>query len=301
MTVAAGVASFVGAAALVPVLGLEFIPQQDRGRFILYVHFPAGVGLSETSRRSLTFEREALAVEDVTGVQCVVGDNNDPRRVRCNILCRPKTERTRTLQDIKEDVRQVAARLAQASVSIMDVSVLEGTGDYPPIQMQIRGPDLDVLYRHAERIAEELRAVPGTSDVRIDHSAGLPELAVQIDRDRARDRGLSAADLALQTRLALHGEVAGRARAGRRNIDIRVMLAESFRRNPDALGELLVYRQPRTGPLGRCGRDPTSSRTGDHLSPGTPAADLGQCAGGRSALGRRGTRSPRPFRSHRLG
>lgn len=263
VTLLIGLAAFAGGVSLVPVLGFEFIPAADRGRFIVNVTFPSGASLNEVSRRSLRFERAALGVEDVRAIQCVVGEDNDARRVRCNVLCTPKVERERTLQDIKDDVRRLLVRVPQATYAISDPPVLEGLGgDYPPVMIQIRGPDLDRLREHAERIGRELEQVPGTSDVDVRFRPGLPELAVRVDRDRARDRGLSVADVALQTRLALHGEVAGTVRRGRRNLDIRVMLEESVRRDPDALGEILVWGpeggvplrdvsdiEPRTGPV----------------------------------------------------
>ena len=242
ITISLGLSAFAGGVALIPVLGSEFVPVSDRGRFIVNMRFPPGASLAEAGRRALVFEREVLDVEDVIGIQCVVGDNNDARRVRCNVLCTQKTERTRTMQDIKDDVRVLLARVPQAVFAISNVPQLEGLGgDYPPIMVQVRGPDLEQLRVHAERIAQEINEVEGTSDVDLRFSPGLPELAVRVDRDRARHRGLTVYDVALQTRLALHGDVASTIRRGRRNIDIRVMLNEAFRRDPDALADLQVW------------------------------------------------------------
>ena len=204
-----------------------------------------------------------LDLDEVRAIQCEVGHDDDVRNVRCNVMCTPKTERTETLENLKEQVRQVLERVPQATFAVSNVPILEGLGDYPPIMLQVRGPDLDQLQEHAERIAEELEQIPGTSDVDVRHTPGMPELAVRLDRDRVRERGLSARDVALQTRLALHGEVAGKVRRERRNVEIRVMLSEAFRHDPDALEEMLIWGpegpvplgdigevEPRTGPVG---------------------------------------------------
>jgi Cu/Ag efflux pump CusA len=114
--------------------------------------------------------------------------------------------------------------------------------------MQIRGPDLEALQQKADQIARTMAQVPGTSDVQVQYSPGLPELAVILDRDRLRDRGLGVRLAAFQARLALHGAVAGRVREGRRSVDLRVMLHETARRRPDHLadcsGGLVHGRQP---------------------------------------------------------
>ena len=54
-------------------------------------------------------------------------------------------------------------------------------GDFPPILMQVVGPDFEVLRREARFVAEVLRSVGGTADVAITDTPGMPELQIKVD------------------------------------------------------------------------------------------------------------------------
>ena len=59
--------------------------------------------------------------------------------------------------------------------------------------VRVTGPDLATIRQEAERIAQILRDIPGTADVRVDFNPPKPELAIEVDRARAKDLGVSAA------------------------------------------------------------------------------------------------------------
>jgi HAE1 family hydrophobic/amphiphilic exporter-1 len=109
--------------------------------------------------------------------------------------------------------------------------------------MRVVGPDLKELDRHAQFIAETLRKNAGTTDVRIESNPPKPELAIDIDRTRASDLGLPAAQIATQMRLAIQGEVAAKLREGKDETDIRVRLSERDRSNPDRIGAMDLFSQ----------------------------------------------------------
>ncbi|MBN2359159.1 MAG: efflux RND transporter permease subunit [Deltaproteobacteria bacterium] len=223
-------------------LGTELLPAYDEGQFFVNIDFPPGTSLDEASRRSIAAERGIAQHPDVIAVNATVGYKDQVRKVHYRVRCRPKTERDKTLTDIKDDIRPFLDALPQAIYAIADPVILEGVGDYPPIMMQILGPDVAVLQRHAHFIAQRMRQIEGIRDLEVRDSPGLPEIALDIDRDRARDQGMAASDIALQSRLALHGELAGKmATDSADDVDVRVALAEDYRRDPERLKQLRIY------------------------------------------------------------
>jgi len=118
-------------------------------------------------------------------------------------------------------------------VSISDPPAIEGLGDFFPIMVRITGPDLKVLNEQGKWIAETLRQIPGTVDIKIESNPPKPELAIAVDRTRAADLGLSAGQIATQLRLAIDGEVPAKLREGKDETDIRVRLSERDRKDPD--------------------------------------------------------------------
>jgi multidrug efflux pump subunit AcrB len=74
-----------------------------------------------------------------------------------------------------------------------------------PIDLQIVGPNLDGNRVLAERMADEVRHIPGAADVRIQQPFDLPKMTVDVDRTRAQSIGLTQKDVATSLLLALSG------------------------------------------------------------------------------------------------
>src|SRR5690606_4541148 len=60
-----------------------------------------------------------------------------------------------------------------------------------PIDIQVKGPSLDVIRPVAERIREQVAQVPNTTDVRIKQGKSYPELHVNVDRTKAAYYGIT--------------------------------------------------------------------------------------------------------------
>jgi multidrug efflux pump subunit AcrB len=75
------------------------------------------------------------------------------------------------------------------------VSQILNFGAPAPIDLQIRGNDLNADFAYANKLLTEIRHVTGVADARIQQSANLPTLDVNIDRTRAQYTGVTAADV----------------------------------------------------------------------------------------------------------
>ncbi|MCK6530938.1 efflux RND transporter permease subunit [Myxococcota bacterium] len=246
--VIAALALFLGSVGVAARLGSDFIGSEDRGQIVVEMEFPSGTSLATTSDRSGVAEAEVAGLPGVTTVYAVLGPREDVRRAEWRVLLVDKNEREHGLDWYKERVREALARVPQAKVSVSDPPVLEGLGNWPPILMQVVGREFDVLSAEAAHVAGVLRSIPGTADVKVNDNPGRPELLLRVDRDVASNLGLPAGAVAAQVRLASHGDVAGRLRQGRDEVDIRVRLPEPERGSADALSRLWV-QGPR-GPVG---------------------------------------------------
>ena len=69
------------------------------------------------------------------------------------------------------------------------VSQILNFGAPAPIDLQIRGRDLEGNFEYASRLVREIRRVPGVADVRIQQSRASPVFKVDVDRTRAQELG----------------------------------------------------------------------------------------------------------------
>jgi multidrug efflux pump subunit AcrB len=65
-----------------------------------------------------------------------------------------------------------------------------------PIDIEIRGANLDGNFVHANKLLAKIRRIPGVADARIQQSARSPTFNVDVDRTRAQYVGLTERDVA---------------------------------------------------------------------------------------------------------
>lgn len=145
-------------------------------------------------------------------------------------------------------------------VEKMSFSLSHGGPAGNPIEIQLIGPDFDVLKRAAVELKAEIASYPGTYDVADDFNPGKEEKKLKA-RDGARPLGISLQDIARQVRQAFYGEEAVRIQRGREDIKVMVRYAEPERRSLAGMEELRIRtREGGRNPPG--GGGPSRSRAG---------------------------------------
>ncbi|MEQ1570045.1 MAG: efflux RND transporter permease subunit, partial [Myxococcota bacterium] len=236
-TVAMSVAMLVGSIGLAATLRTEFVPQEDKGDFFADLKLPVGTSLRDTSAAARAVEQDVLKMPGVRTVYTVVGheDRDEVARLRVQLL--DKSERA-PQAEFKQQVRDRIAAVPSATAQLSVPGMIEGLGDWPPLMVILQGADLDELDRQAERVAEILRGLDGTEDVKVSTSPGRPELHVRVDRAVAADRGVPAGLVVMTARQLVDGNVVGTLRDGGEDAEIRVRADERFRSDSTAIASL---------------------------------------------------------------
>jgi multidrug efflux pump subunit AcrB len=223
------------------------VAAEDRSQFVVEAELPAGTALAETSRLSSQAEAEFLKNREVTVLASTVGVDGEPNKIRWRIVTTPKTQRTATLADLKSAGRNAAQTIPGARVTATDPPFVEGAATEAPIMINVRGEEFPQIEAAASTIEKILKRTPGVSDIQVRYSPGRPELEVEVDRQRAADRGLSVAEVAMGLRTAMEGDDSGNLRSGGDEIPIRVELDESYRGDAESLKHLTL--QTSRGPV----------------------------------------------------
>jgi multidrug efflux pump subunit AcrB len=120
---------------------------------------------------------------------------------------------------------EFARRLREATGPIPDAVELTFSSELfsagSPIDIELRGRDVEALGAVAGALREELAAYPGVRDVRDSFREGKRELELRL-RPGAETLGLSVADLGRQVRQAFYGEEV--QRLARNGEDVKVMV-----------------------------------------------------------------------------
>ena len=146
-----------------------------------------------------------------------------------------------SLVEVRERVRAALAQLPRPAVAAVREIAAPSDARATGAVGTIRGLDRAELERLADALVAALAAA-GVKDVARDPPPGVPELAVAVDRGRAAELGVTAAELATTLRAAAGGAELGRVTANARERSIVFglpdaplpeLLARVFVRAPD--------------------------------------------------------------------
>ena len=225
--VAGSLAFVVVSFLLAPFLGRNFFPQVDGGQILLHVRAPVGMRIEETAARFADVEKairkvippaEVAAVVDNIGTYLsaintiynntgTIGESDGDIQISLNEGHAPTADYVKRLRD------ELPRRFPGMSFSFLPadiVSQILNFGAPAPIDLQVRGNDLAADYAYANKLLAQIRPITGVADARIQQSAALPTLDVNIDRTRAQYTGVTAADVtnSLVVNLASSSQVA---------------------------------------------------------------------------------------------
>jgi HAE1 family hydrophobic/amphiphilic exporter-1 len=110
----------------------------------------------------------------------------------------------------------------------------------PPIEVLIKGYNLEQLRRISTSLYEKIAEIPGLKDVQSSVRPGFPELVVEFDRMRLSHYGMNAFDVASLIKNKIEGFVATKYKEKDKRIDIRVYLRDEQRKRAENIKNLII-------------------------------------------------------------
>jgi HAE1 family hydrophobic/amphiphilic exporter-1 len=236
--------ALVATLALVPSLGLDLIPQLAQGRFDMTVTLPPGTPLAETDK--IVNEVSARHAKD-PGVESIYGVAGAGTRLDANptesgeniarLSIALKDGGSKAIEAAEIERLRAGMTRADASVKFARPELFSFSA---PLEVEIRGYDLDALAQGGQRLATLMKASPRFADIKSTVEGGYPEIQVRFDQDRAAALGLTTRDIADRLVRKVKGEVATRYDFRDRKIDVLVRARASDRGSVDDIKNLVV-------------------------------------------------------------
>jgi len=232
--------------ALVPLgfIGSEFIAVADRGEFALTIELPPGSTLENTNAITQQVERIISQMPEVKKMFVNVGTSSDGflaqgsnNLAELNIALVPKGERKRTTDEVAADIKARVAAIPGVKVRANPIGIF-GTANQTPIQLVVSGPTYNDARTAAVTLADVVRKIPGTADVRLSSEEGKPETRVEIDRQRMAALGLTVAEVGQTLRVAFNGDDDSKFRDGENEYTIRILFDQLDRARTADIGNV---------------------------------------------------------------
>ena len=212
----------VSAGLLVPWLGENFFPVSDNGQFILHLRAKTGTRIEETARLADLVEtaiRREIPAGELDNIIDNIGlpySTINYMYSRSGFIGAADADVLVTLKPghrpTADHVRALRARLPQEFPGVTFyfvpadiVTQILNFGLPAPIDVQIEGNDIEGNRQVANRLLDDLRRVPGLTDLRIQQNFDTPNLRVTVDRVKAAGAGFTPRDVANSVLLSLAG------------------------------------------------------------------------------------------------
>ncbi|EHU3334042.1 efflux RND transporter permease subunit [Acinetobacter baumannii] len=259
VVVTAAVSILILTSAIATRVGSEFAPQLSEGDFALQLMRAPSTGIEESLKIQENVEKQLLkafpeikAIFARTGTAEVATDVMPPNISDGIVLLKPHDQwpnpketidelRTRMLQF----VNQIPGNNSEFSqpIELRFNELISGVRS--DIGVKVFGDDMQVLNQEAEKIAQQLRSIPGASEVKVEQTDGLPLLNVDVNHALAAQYGLSVKSIQDIVAASIGGQSVGQILQGDRRFDFVIRLQENMR-TPQQLAQLPI-RLPNGG------------------------------------------------------
>jgi hydrophobic/amphiphilic exporter-1 (mainly G- bacteria), HAE1 family len=194
-TVLIAVLSLVGALALVPKVGSEFMPETDQGFTNANVQLPPGGTLAYADSKARRAEEVLKGVKDIEMVKTDVSAKN----ISIAVKLTDRKKRSRTQKQIEQEIREKINVIPGLEVQI---------GWNRPIYVALLGNNDDELNRIMNALRDKVLKIPGITDLELSTKPGTPAISVRL-KPEAAALGITHAQLAGVLRTMVSGEEAG--------------------------------------------------------------------------------------------
>lgn len=244
-----GAALLAGALTLYPMMGKDFLPAFNEETALVAMTAAPGTSLKQVNEISDVADRLLLAIPEVRKVGRRVGraergDHVVPvSTVEFDIDFETETSgrtRAEVLENIRQTMRTIPGTFSALSGPLADRIGHMLSGVSAKVAIKVFGPDLNEIRRIGTQIQQIAIAIPGFEDARVEQQAPIPQLRIEIDRERALAYGITPGTLNDQLATFIGGEQVAELYEDQRPIDLVVRLPESWRESPKRLEELYI-------------------------------------------------------------
>ncbi|MGE9294736.1 MAG: efflux RND transporter permease subunit, partial [Puniceicoccales bacterium] len=153
---------------------------------------------------------------------------------------RPRDE---VLNEIRATMRTVPGTFSAMSTPLADRIGHMLSGVSAKVAVKVYGPDLDTLRKLGVEIADIARSIPGLEEARVEQQAPIPQLRIEVDRQRALAYGVTPGELNAQLSTLIGGEAVAEVYEGQRVFDLVVRLPKEWREEPGRLERMYIDTQ----------------------------------------------------------
>jgi len=242
----------LGALALVPRLGTEFMPPLNEGSLLFMPSFVPATSLTEVKRAMALQDQIIQSFPEVASAVGKLGRSDtatDPaptEMIETTILLKPESKwragmtREKLIDEMTSRLRQVPGSIPGFLQPIESRVLMISTGIRSQLGVKILGANAELLQAAALDVQKIVQTIPGATAVTPSRIQGKPYMEVTLNRDAMGACGMRAQDVMDVIETGLGGKNISTVIEGRNRYPIHLRLQHSERDDLTRLKDLLV-------------------------------------------------------------
>lgn len=227
---------------LVPGLGFELLPAMDQGNISVSIELPEGVNLDQTAAVVKEVNERCAKYDEIAHIVSNIGStgfDTGTNIAAADIRLKDKKERSLSNLDLVNLLTAELADIPNAVIKVSDQGGMMAMGG-SEVSFYLQGQDQDVLEELKFDVMDQIRDIPGLTNVDSSSRPGTSELTLYPKRDRLAAIGATVYDVAVAMRSSIEGMVTTSYREAGNQYDIRLVLPDEDVNHPDKIMNLSV-------------------------------------------------------------
>lgn len=228
-----------------PRLSSELIPEVHQGTLYVNLTFPVGTPVEKNDEISQIISEKINRLDGVQSISYYSGATKDEvsqKEVgehigKITVVLKETSNIKRMEERLMDNIRQILSAFTDLDYNISRPLLFTMK---PPIEVMIKGYNLELLQRINGEVYDRIAAINGLKDVQSSIQPGYPELVVEFDRMKLSHYGMNSFDVATLIKNKIEGYVATRYKEKDKRVDIRVYLKDDQRQRAENIKNLII-------------------------------------------------------------
>jgi CzcA family heavy metal efflux pump len=226
----------------------DFLPPFNEGVAQLNVILPPGTSLRKSNEISEIVVQRLMRIEGVEAFSRRTGraelDEHAEGVNVTELIISFDAESALSREEVLDEIRHAMSDIPGIVISVeQPIAHLIShmlSGVKAQVGIKIYGDDLNILRAKAREMAAAMEQVEGVKDLLVEPQIEIPQLRIELDRDKLELYGLRPASINEMIATAMNGEVVSEVLLGQRTFDLLVRMDEQYRENFEALRRLSI-------------------------------------------------------------
>lgn len=235
----------VGSIAVTPFIGAEFIPAGDQGQLNIKIETRASSSLAHTESIAEKVNEELAEYEDIIRISflsigdgSIDGSTSGSNEASYTIELVKSGDRDISTTAFVDELDKKLTNIAGAEITVSETEAGLGMGD--PVQIELSGPEHEVLRDISKEVREGISEIEGVFNPVAAADEGVPQMKLTVDDEKAATYGLTANQITTQIESQFIGQTVTVFRDKGKEIDVTLTYPKEEKQSIAQLQDMKV-------------------------------------------------------------